>query len=143
MRGAAVAGHDHVLAHAAGTGAAALERAHAQLGERLHQSEAGGLVVGERKATRHRALVGSDPDGAGLGDEIADREHQAVIADDDAVAGALGAEDLRGEGIVGYFGPQTDDGFERAPEVEAPLLGPRPHLDRKGPFALFARHTQF
>ena len=73
---------------------------HAELAERLHQAEAGGLVVGERKAADHDALVGGEPDRARLGDEVADGEHQAVVADDDAVAGALGAEDLRGERVL-------------------------------------------
>src|SRR5262249_48788556 len=81
------------------------------------------------------------PDGARLGDEVADGEDEAVLADDDAVAGALRAEDLRGERVVRDLRPQADDAIERVLEVETPLLGPRPHLDRKGPFALFARHV--
>ena len=106
----------------------------------MHQAEAGRLVVGEREAADHRALVRREPDGARLGDEIADGEHQAVLADDDAAARAQRAEDLRGEGVVGDFSAQPDDAVERPLEVEAPLLRPRPHLDRKGPLALFLRH---
>src|SRR5437588_5099803 len=57
-------------------------------------------------------------------------------------SGALGAEDLRGERVFRDLGAQADDAIERAAEIEAPLLLPRPHLHRKRPFAFF-RHAQF
>ena len=67
--------------------------------ERLHQAEAGRLVVAEHVAGHDAAVVEVQPDRLGLGDQIADGEHQAVLADQHAVAGALGAERLGGEGI--------------------------------------------
>jgi hypothetical protein len=106
----------------------------------MHQAEARRLVVGERKAADHVAVVGGEPDGARLGDEVADGEHEAVVADHHAAAGALGAEHLRRERVLGNLGAQADDAIERRVEIEAPLLGPRPHLDRKGPFTLFLCH---
>src|SRR6266540_31361 len=98
MRAAAVAGHYDVLADAARACRAALERLDAELAERMHEAEARRLVIGERKAAGDHSLVGGEPDRARLGDEIADRENQSVLAADDTAAGALGAEDLRGEG---------------------------------------------
>ncbi len=142
MLGAAMAGHDDVLADAHGGDAAALDGAHAELAERMDQAQARGLVVGERKAAHHMALVRGEPDRARLGDEIADGEDQAIVADDDATAGAQRAEDLRGEGVFGDFGPQADDRIERVLEVKTPFFGPRPHLDRKSPFAFLLRHLR-
>src|SRR5205814_5843432 len=50
LRPPAVARDHHVLADAARSRGAARERLDADLAERLHQAEAGGLVVGERKS---------------------------------------------------------------------------------------------
>src|SRR2546425_11507856 len=44
-----------------------------------------------------------------------------------AVAGALGAEDRRGERVLGDLGAQLHHRVERRVEIEAPVLGPRPH----------------
>ena len=54
-------------------------------------------------------LVGQ-PDFLGLGDEIADGQHQPVLADDDAAAFAQRAQCRRGEGIVGDRGAHGHDG---------------------------------
>ncbi len=62
--------------------------------ERLHQAEAGLLVVAEHMTGRDAAVAEGQPDLLGLGDQIADRENDAVVADEDAVAGALGTERL-------------------------------------------------
>ena len=137
VRAPAVSGHHYVLADADRRRAAALDRLHAKFAERLHQPESRRLVVGEHRAAHHRALRGREPDDACLGDEIADREDQAVL-DDDAVAGALGAEDRRGESVLRDLGPQQHHGVERAIEVEAPVLGPRPHLGRERPVLLLS-----
>ena len=54
----------------------------------------------------------------GLGDEVADREDETVVADHDAVARAIGAEDRRGERVVRNLGAQSDDAVERRLEIE-------------------------
>src|SRR3954468_20392026 len=138
-RPAAVTRDHHVLADAAGAGAAARERPHAELGEGLHQSEPGGLIVAERKRRHHHALVRGEPDGACLGDEVADGQDEAVVADYDAVADALGAEDLRGERVLRNLRAQLHDRVERPVQVEAPVLRTRAHLHRELPVAFF-RH---
>jgi hypothetical protein len=51
-------------------------------------------------ARRDAAVMHVDPDRLGLGDQVADREDQAV-AEKHAVAGALVAEGLCGEGVGG------------------------------------------
>ena len=115
------------------------ERRDAELAERLHQAEAGGLVVGEREAADHHALVGGHPDRARLGDQVADGEDEAVVADHHAIPHPLRAEDLRGERVLRDLGAQLHDRVERPVEVEAPVLRTRAHLHRELPVALF-RH---
>src|ERR1043166_8284955 len=71
---------------------------HVEARERLHQSEAGRLIIAEHVA-RHRTPVDQvDPDSLRFGDEISDGEHQSV-ADKHAVASALGAE-RAGNGVL-------------------------------------------
>jgi hypothetical protein len=82
------------------------------------------------------------PSGARFGDQVADGEDQAVFADHDAAARALGAEDRSGKGVFRNFGAHADHRVERAVKIEAPVLRARPHVDRKGPFALFLRHAR-
>ena len=135
-------GHDHVLSHPHGRNAAALDRFHAEFSERMHEAEAGGLVIGEREAAHHRALVGGDPDRARLGDEISDGEDEAVVADHHAASRAQRAQDLRGKRVFGNFRAEAYDRVERPLEVKTPLFGPRPHLDRKGPFAFLLCHPR-
>ena len=53
-----------------------------------------------------------------LGDQVADGEDETVLADDDAVTAALGAERARGERIVGDERTHQDDRVERARQVE-------------------------
>ena len=66
-------------------------------------------IVGERVAGHDGAGMRGEPDRFGFGDQVADRQHEAVVVDDDAVAGALGAEDRRGERVVRHFDAQSDD----------------------------------
>jgi hypothetical protein len=51
------------------------------------------------------------PDVLGLGDQVADGEHEAVLVDDDARAFPLGAEYAGGEGVIGDASAQRDDGM--------------------------------
>src|SRR6185436_19806985 len=139
----AVAGDDDVAADLHRRHAAAHERRDAELAERLHQAEAGGLVVGEREAADHRALVGGHPDRARLGDQVADGEDEAVLADDDAVADALGAEQRRGERVVGHDRAQVHHRVERAIELEAPVFRLRPKLLRECPVLFLGHRDRF
>ena len=94
-----------------------------------------GMRVGERAAldvvlelrraqqvSGHRAAVDQrEPDGLGLRHQIADREHQPVGPDQHAVAGALGAQVLRRERIVGHLRADQHHGIEHLLQVEAEL----------------------
>ena len=140
MREAAAAGDDHRVAGRRARRGAELERGHAEPAERLDQAEAARLIVADHVRLRGRAAVGGEPDGLGLGDQIADRQHQPVRADHDAVAGARGAEDRGGERVVRDLRAQAQDGRERALEVEGALrrFGLRRLGDR--PLGRLARH---
>ena len=99
--------------------AADLERRHVELGERLNEAEPGFLVVAERVA-RHRAAVAQgEPNRFRLGDQITDGEDKAIIATEHAMAGALGAQRLRGESVRRNDRVQPDHCGERAIEVIA------------------------
>ena len=67
--------------------------------ERLHQAKTGLGVEAERMALHHAAVAEMQPDGLGLGDQIADGQDQPVV-DHHAVAGAFGAEIVGAEGVV-------------------------------------------
>ncbi len=64
------------------------------------------------------------PNRFGFGDEIADREYQSVI-DDDAVAGALGAQRVSAEGIGRDDGVQTNHRGEYAIQIKTVIAGAR------------------
>ena len=98
-----------------------------EAGEGLDEAEAGRLVVAEHVALDRAAVGEAEPDGLGLGDQVADGEHQPVAADDDAMAGPLGAEDRGGEGVVGDAGAESDHGGERPIEIEIEVLAARLH----------------
>ncbi len=83
---------------------AEVQRGQIELAQRLHQAESGFLVVGQRMRRNHAPITGRQPDFLGLGDQIADGEHQPVFADDHAAAFAQAAERPGGEGV---FGDQT------------------------------------
>jgi hypothetical protein len=87
----------------------------------LHETEAGCRVVRQRVARHDAAVVGREPDRLRLGDQIADGEHQPVVANDDRAARSLGAENRRGERVLGDFRAQHDDRAQRPPEIEANL----------------------
>ena len=86
------------------------------LAERLHQAEAGLLVGAERVALDHAAVAQMQPDLLGLGDQIADGQHQPVV-DQHAVAGALAAQGVGGEGVG------RDDGVQARPPPTARARG--------------------
>ena len=80
-------------------GAAERQDRRVDAGQRLHEAEAGLLVVAQHVAGNGAAIAQADPDGFGLRDEIADGEHDAVFADQGAMPDALGAQDLGRERI--------------------------------------------
>ncbi len=133
VRAAALTDDDHAVAGLDARGRPAFERRQAELAERLDQPESGDEIVGERMAGNDRAVVAGEPDGLGLGDEIADREHEAVVADDDAIARPLGAEDRRGEGVLRYLRAQRHHRIEHRVEVERDVGGLRLQISRKTP----------
>jgi len=87
------------------------------------------------------ALVGEQPHGFRLGDQIADRQNQAVGADEDAVAGALGAENLGGEGVFRYFGAQRENRGQSGGEVESAFLRFRLVRRRDFPIQIIGFHS--
>src|SRR6266702_3724224 len=89
-----------------------------------------------------RALVRVQPDGRRFGDQIADREHESIVANDDTVADPLGTEDPGGKGVLRNLGAQKHHRVERCLQVEAQLLGSGLHLGRKRPVAQ-VRHGDF
>src|ERR1044072_5627243 len=111
-------------------GVAERERRKVELGERLHQPEAGRLVVAEHVALHHAAVIEMQPDRLGLGDQIADGQHQPALVDQHAVAGALGAEGLGGEGVVRNDRVQSHHRRERLVEIVVVVLGSRLHRGR-------------
>jgi hypothetical protein len=89
---------------------------------RHDQPEAACEVVGKRVPLHHCAVIRREPDRLGFGDQVADGEHQPILSDHHAVAHALGAQDRRGEGILGNLGAQCDDGIERRLEIECDFV---------------------
>src|SRR5258705_11987036 len=132
-----MADDDQVVADRAGGRATAGQRRYAETAERLNESESCRLVVRKRVTRDRQAAIGRQPDAAGFGNEIADGEDEAVVADDDTVASALRAEDRSSEGIFGDFRAQLHDGVECRVEVEPQLVLPRLHALRKRPAARF------
>src|SRR3989449_9073272 len=82
-----------------------------------------------------RALVRVQPDGRRFGDQIADREHESIVANDDTVADPLGTEDPGGKGVLRNLGAHKHHRVERCLQVEAQLLCSGLHLGRKRPVA--------
>ena len=101
-----------------------------ELRERLHQPEAGRLVVAEHVARHHAAVIEMQPDRLGLGDQVPDGEHHAVLADQHAVAGALGAERLGRERVARDDRMQPHHRGERLVQVVAVVLRSRLHRGR-------------
>jgi hypothetical protein len=79
------------------------------------------------------AVVGRQPDGLGLGDQIADGEDEPVLADDHSVSGPLGAQNRRGERVLRDLGAQQYHRVERSLEVEAHILRFRLQVLGKSP----------
>ena len=125
--------HDDALTHGRRGRCAARQHRRADPPERLHQPETGRDVVRERVPGHYRAIVGRDPDRVGFGDQITDGQDEPIVADDDTAAAALGAEDRRGECVLGDIGTQRDNRIERTSEIEGELVGGRLQFGGKRP----------
>ena len=90
-------------------------------------------IEAERMALHDAAVAEMQPDGFGLGDEIADGQHQPVV-DQHAIAGALGAERLRAEGVGRDDRMQPDHRGQRAVEIETVIARARLVRRRHFPF---------
>ena len=132
-RAAAGAADDDALAGLRLLRGADRQRRQIDLAERLHQAETGLAVEAERMAFNDTPVAEMQPDGLGLGDQVADGQHQAIV-DQHAVAGTFGAEGLGGEGVRRNDGVQAEHGRQRAIEIVAVILGPRLHGRRHFPF---------
>ena len=100
------------VAHLRARRRAARKRRCTEPAQGLHQTESADSVVRQGVARQDGTVVGRQPDRLRLGDQIADREHQAVVADDDCAAGSFGTENRCGERVLGDFRTQQDHRIE-------------------------------
>jgi hypothetical protein len=121
MFAATCAGHHDGIAHFGRLRLAHRQRRQFEPRQRLDQPEAGLLIVGQAVTGDRAAIRKMQPDRFRLGDEITDGEHHA-LADEDAVAGPLGAQRLCGESIGGNDGAQPHQRGQRALEVIGVVL---------------------
>jgi hypothetical protein len=121
MRAAAAAQHEDVVTWRNGRCAASRDRAHSQRREREHEAKPGREVVRDGMPRDNGAVVRGEPDRLGLGDEVADRQHQAVVADHDTASRSFGAQDWRGERVVRNVGAQGDHRVDRGTQIELHL----------------------
>jgi len=82
------------------------------------------------------AIGRAQPHRLRLGDEIADRQHQPVLADHGARPGAFGAEGRGGERVVGHARAQPDDREQGALQVESAVARVGLQLRRNVPVGL-------
>ena len=114
---------------------AELQRRHVEFGKRLHQPEAGLLIIAKHVAGHRPTVAQREPDRVRFGDQIADGQDQAVAANDDTVAGTLGAERFRGERIRGHGYAQRHHAGQGQLEIVAIILGLRLRRGRHFPVA--------
>ena len=133
----ALAGDDHEIADLQRGRGAELQRGHVEAAERLHQAEARFEVVAQRVARQHAAVARRQPDRFRLGDQVADGDDEAAIADEDPVAGPLRPQNAGGERVLRDGGAQAHDRAERALEIEGHLLRLRLRRERYLPIELF------
>src|SRR5437763_2427177 len=84
---------------------------------------------------RHGAAdTRGQPDRLRLGDQIADRQDQAVFADQDTAAGTLGAQGSGGKGVLRDGGVEPQDGPESPVQIKRVILRLGLQLGRYFPF---------
>jgi hypothetical protein len=62
-----------------------------------------------------------EPDRLGFGDEVADRQNQPVLADQNTAAGALPAERAGGESVLRDRRPQAEYCAQREVQIESAI----------------------
>ena len=116
-------GQHHALADGGLGGHADRQDRQVKPRQRLHQTEAGLLIIGERMARNRRTAPWAYPDRFGFGDQISDGQHQAAVADQHPVAGTLGPQRLRREGILRNDRAEAYDGVDRGLEIVGVIIG--------------------
>ncbi len=109
MAAAALGGHDGAVPGAHAHADAEIDRLEVQASQRLDETKAGLLIIGEDMAWDGAAAHRGQPNRLGLGDQVADRQDQTVPADQYTAAGALGAERPGAEGVLRHRCPQAED----------------------------------
>ena len=79
------------------------------------------------------AAVRGQPNCLRFGDQIADGQHQALVADDDAITAALSTQNIGGERLFGNFGAQQHHRRQCLVQVKVDRLWIRLHGLRKSP----------
>ena len=130
-----------VVTGAAVARAAELEHRNVKLPERLNQPESRCLVIGQRVSANNVATIGCQPDCFGLGYQVADRQYQPVLTDDDTITYAFGTQNRCRERIFGNLGPHRYHRVEDRIQFETDVIGIRLQTFRKRPF-FRVRHTQ-
>src|SRR5437764_9036073 len=114
--------HDDAVASPDPRFGAKLHRRHRKPPERLDQTESGLLVIGQHMPRDSPADARGEPDGLGLGDQIADRQDEAVLADQDAAAGPLGTQGPGGKSVFRDSGMKPQHGPERPVQVKGVIF---------------------
>src|SRR5260370_1124115 len=123
-------GHDDAIVDPCPGRAADRQRGRVEPRQRLHQTEAGLLVIRKSVALDRGADARAEPDRFRFRDEVSDREHEPAIADHHAVPGALSSEHLCGKTILRYHRAQAHHGADRNLEVEG-VVGGTPLVVRR------------
>ena len=130
----AFGGHDGAIARADAHPDPEIDRWGVQPSQRLDQTETGFLVVGEHMTRNSAALGGCKPDRLRFRNQIANRQNEAISADQNAAAGAFGAERRRGEGVFRDRRLQSEHRRQRAVHVKREVLALWLELARYFPF---------
>ena len=118
---------------------AQFQRLDIQLAECLDQPKPGFLIVG-KNVSGHRATASrGQPNGLGFGDQVADRQDEAIAADQDPAPGALGAKRGRGKSVIRNRCPKAEHCTEGAVEIKVAVAGLWLDLARDLPFYV-SRH---
>ena len=140
---AAVADHECRVADLDVGCETALKVRRIQLAQGLDQAEPGRLVIGKRVAGHDGAAIGGEPDLRRLVDEVADGEHETVLADHRAITATLGAERGGGVSIVRNFRAHQYHRIERAREVKLGFARPSVAATRGRPIVVVSDMWQF
>jgi len=107
MTATALGGHDRAIARADTQSDPKIDRRDIQTAQRLDKTKAGFLVRCQDVTGYGTTTGGGEPDCLGFGNEIPDSQDEAVLADQNTAAGALGAEPSGGESVLWDRRPQA------------------------------------